>query len=57
MSSDRCYRKRLTEEKILSELRENAGTQFDPHIAELAIEMIENHEINVFDTRIRSDKI
>ena len=47
MSSDRCYRKRLSEEKILSELEENAGSQFDPTIAKLAIEMIKTKEINV----------
>jgi HD-GYP domain-containing protein (c-di-GMP phosphodiesterase class II) len=49
MASDRCYRKRLDENKIISELKENAGSQFDPNIAALAIEMIQSKEINIED--------
>ncbi len=30
MSTNRCYRDRLTEEKLIEELREHSGTQFDP---------------------------
>lgn len=47
MSSDRCYRKRLSKEKILSELEENSGKQFDPKIAKIVIEMIKKNEINI----------
>ena len=47
MNSDRCYRKRLTKEKILSELRNYAGVQFDPNIAKLVIDMINNKEIEI----------
>ena len=47
MASDRCYRKRLTEEVIKQELTEYSGTQFDPKIAQLVIEMINSGEINL----------
>lgn len=40
MSSDRCYRAKLSREKILSELTENAGKQFDPEIVVHMIDMI-----------------
>lgn len=42
MSSKRCYRKPLSQEKILEELTENAGTQFDPSIVTFMIEMIQD---------------
>lgn len=40
MSSNRCYRRRLSDETILSELAENAGKQFDPDIVRHMIDMI-----------------
>ena len=40
MSSDRCYRKALPKEKILEEFEKGSGTQFDPKIAAIMIEMI-----------------
>jgi len=42
MSSNRCYRKALTKEKILSELTENSGKQFDPKFVAIMIQMIED---------------
>ncbi len=42
MSSDRCYRKALTEEIILSELNKGIGTQFDPEIVPYMLEMIKD---------------
>ena len=47
MASDRCYRKRLTEERIINELNDNAGSQFDLEIAKLAVQMIKSKEINI----------
>ncbi len=35
MTSDRPYRKALTPEIALAELRQQAGTQFDPHLVEI----------------------
>ncbi len=46
MSSNRCYRKHLDKSTILSELRGNSGTQFDPEIVKYMIAMIENRFVN-----------
>lgn len=40
MSSNRCYRDRLSDEQIIAELRENAGKQFDPDFIPHIVEMI-----------------
>ena len=40
MSSDRCYRKALPPETIIEELQKGSGTQFDPRIAAIMVEMI-----------------
>ncbi len=40
MNSDRCYRKKLSMEKIKSELNENAGTQFDPEVVAHMLDII-----------------
>jgi hypothetical protein len=45
MNSDRCYRKHLPKEEILSELETHMGKQFDPKIARITIDMIKSGEI------------
>ena len=40
MASDRPYRKAFPVNQIVNELRENAGTQFDPFIVEVAIKVL-----------------
>lgn len=40
MSSDRCYRKQLDKDMIISEFRKNKGKQFDPELADIMIGMI-----------------
>ena len=47
MNSDRCYRDHLTRERILEELESNKGTQFDPKIAQIMIDMINSGEVFV----------
>ena len=39
MASDRPYRKRLSNKKIVEELEKNSGSQFDPDIARAMIEV------------------
>ncbi|MBQ2183093.1 MAG: HD domain-containing protein [Lachnospiraceae bacterium] len=45
MNSDRCYRKAYPMEKIVKELKEGAGKQFDPEVVKVMLELIEE---NVF---------
>ena len=41
MNSDRCYRKAYPMEKIVKELKEGAGKQFDPEVVKVMLELIE----------------
>ena len=47
MNSDRCYRSHLRPDMIKQELKNNAGTQFDPDIVECALELIEDAVIKL----------
>lgn len=42
MTSDRVYRKRLTDEQVRAELEKGAGTQFDPHLAKAFCEILDS---------------
>ena len=41
MTSDRSYRKALPQNVVRSEIEKNMGTQFDPEIARIMLEMID----------------
>ncbi len=41
MTSDRCYRKQLTKEEVIVELKKNSGTQFDPQLVPIMLDMLE----------------
>ena len=40
MTRERTYRKTVSEEEAISEIRKNAGTQFDPEIARIFVEKV-----------------
>jgi diguanylate cyclase (GGDEF)-like protein/putative nucleotidyltransferase with HDIG domain/PAS domain S-box-containing protein len=40
MTSERPYRKSMEEREVISEIRKNAGTQFDPQIAKIFVEKV-----------------
>ncbi len=40
MTEDRVYRKAMTKNNAVAELKKNAGTQFDPNIVEILIEKV-----------------
>jgi HD-GYP domain-containing protein (c-di-GMP phosphodiesterase class II) len=42
MTSDRPYRQALSREQAMMELRNNAGTQFDPEVVGYFLELLEN---------------
>lgn len=41
MTHDRVYHKAMTEEEAIAEIKRCSGTQFDPHIAKVFIELLE----------------
>jgi len=43
MVNDRSYRKAMLPEKAKKEIRDNAGTQFDPHLAQEFLNLLEEH--------------
>lgn len=45
MNSDRCYRSKLAPEVIINEIKENAGTQFDPSIASAMLKLLDESKI------------
>ncbi len=47
MASRRSYRSSLTKEKIVEEVINNKGTQFDPNLTLAFLEMIKDNEKNI----------
>ncbi len=47
MSSARCYRKDLDTQKIMEELTDNAGTQFDPEIVAVMLELMKEGKVPI----------
>lgn len=43
MTSNRVYRKRLSDEEVQAEIKRCAGTQFDPHMAETFLGLLREH--------------
>lgn len=48
MASNRPYRHKMEKDNILKQLKDGSGTQFDPEMTEVAIEMIENGKIGLY---------
>ena len=46
MTANRVYRKRMPFEKVLSELHNGRGTQFDPELLDMFLELIKNGDID-----------
>ena len=46
MTSNRVYRKRLTDEEVIEEFKRCSGKQFDPAITEIFIRMLERGDFN-----------
>lgn len=48
MTTNRVYRQKLSREVVLSELENNRGTQFDPHITDIMLRLIEEGKIEFY---------
>lgn len=46
MTSNRVYRKRLSNEKVITEIKRCSGAQFDPKLAEIFVKMIESGKLD-----------
>lgn len=42
MTTDRAFRKKLTREEVLNEFTKGRGTQFDPELVDIALELLSN---------------
>ncbi len=49
MTSDRPYRKPLSRERVLADLKNNKGTQFDPEVVDAMLLLIEEGEVPIKD--------
>ncbi len=49
MTSDRPYRRALSSERAVEEIREGAGSQFDPDVVRVFVDMIEEEPSPVWD--------
>jgi energy-coupling factor transport system substrate-specific component len=47
MTANRVYRKKLQFEVVLEELKKGRGTQFDPKLVDIMLELIATNQINV----------
>ena len=47
MNTNRVYRKKLSREKIISEIETNKGTQFDPKIADVMLRLLRDGKIDI----------
>jgi diguanylate cyclase (GGDEF)-like protein/PAS domain S-box-containing protein len=50
MTSDRPYRKAMSHEEAVAELRRCAGIQFDPHLVQKFVQVLENQNLVSTDT-------
>ena len=50
MTANRVYRKALDMDYVIAELKRCSGTQFDPGLVEIMLELIENGSLNVAKT-------
>lgn len=46
MTSNRVYRKRLSTETVINEIKRCSGTQFDPKLAEVFVKMVEDGKLD-----------
>jgi len=55
MNSDRIYRKALPIEKIIQELKDGSGKQFDPEIVKIMLDLIENKSFNNMEAELKDN--
>ncbi|MBR4598731.1 MAG: HD domain-containing protein [Treponema sp.] len=56
MTANRVYRKALDMDFVKNELRQGSGSQVDPGLVEIMLELIEKGEVNVAKTMAESGR-
>lgn len=56
MSSDRCYRKKLTGEEMRQQFVQGRGTQFDPEILDVFLHMYDENRLEISDKETAKDE-
>ncbi len=56
MTSNRVYRKRLSDETVATEIKRCSGTQFDPRIAEIFVKMIEEGKLGYVNSESEEEE-
>lgn len=56
MTSNRVYRKRLTDEEVLAELRRCSGSQFDPDICAVFVKLIEEGTLTLLSPDVNYEE-
>lgn len=54
MASDRPYRRGLDNQEIIEEIEKYAGTQFDPLVVKVFVEILKDEEVQIFINSARS---
>ena len=57
MTANRIYRKALDMDFVVSELKRCAGTQFDPALAAIMVELIESGKLDVHNVFNKSASV
>lgn len=52
MNSDRCYRKAYPAEKIINELKEGAGKQFDPEVVKVLLDLLDDNSFKTMNSEL-----
>ena len=55
MTANRIYRKQMDMEYVLNELKKGRGTQFDPQLTDIFLNLLENGTIDVLHMYTRAE--
>lgn len=56
MSSRRIYRNQLSKQQIIAEFQQNKGTQFDPEITDIFLQLLKDDQLHVIEDHLNLSK-
>ena len=57
MTSKRVYRPAMKMDKVIQELKDGSGTQFDPKLVEILLELLNSGRLDVSEIKKQSEEI